>query len=54
MKKVQLKPLRLTRQPIRVLTHQDLVRVEGGWPPSENCPTTKPTGVSEAAHDTCG
>lgn len=52
MNKVQLKPLRLTRQPIRVLSPQDLTRVGGGAPPTDNC-GSKPTVNTEAQQGTC-
>ena len=55
MKKVPLKPLRLTRQPIRVLGPQDLTRVGGGSPTTttSNACEGKPTGGTEAQENTC-
>jgi hypothetical protein len=52
VKKIQVKPLRLVRQPIRVLTSRELVQVAGGAQPTDRCNGTLTQG-SVGATETC-
>jgi hypothetical protein len=56
VKKIPVKPLRLVRQPIRVLTSRQLGQVVGGATPptSDACNTVTQTTGSVNVTDTCG